>query len=192
MAEQIEIFNLLLYYHVFDMLSDDEGASEQLFRHAFDSLIIFSPLYKRLNAPKVENFAENVVPTFSNDNFRRHFRINTTAFSILLDQFNANLQRKKGICFRFPRISNCLFDCGISAIWRASERHQIYLMCLQAQRMIAFELIATNASKYIQWPSQERLNCFSQEFQNKSGLPGIVGIVDGTQSTWWRKRLYKS
>ena len=80
----------MVQMHVLEEFLDHD---EDIDNHDDDDIIpiVLALYFNRRTVPKIENYAERVIPMFTLDDFRQHFRISRTTFEIILQQIGENL-----------------------------------------------------------------------------------------------------
>ncbi|KAB0793030.1 hypothetical protein PPYR_12650 [Photinus pyralis] len=137
--------------------------------------------------PKVEGFAEDIVPRFSGRQFQQHFRITVTTFEDLIIKISAihvseirvghpEMAIDKQLLITIWSLSNLesfrsvadRFGISKSTCWDV-----LYRTC----KML---LQANERYKIITWPNAARSLIISEHFRQLNGFPGIIGAIDGT------------
>ncbi|XP_062609347.1 uncharacterized protein LOC134271110 [Saccostrea cucullata] len=176
----------MLCFFMFESLLDD---TEDEFTYEYSNFLLQTGavLHHCLKAvsPRVPGYVENVIPLFSTDNFRYHYRISKEMFEEILVNIGAYLTSNHGggiegippskqllvfMCYMSNKVTmreiGHYFDIGQSTVHGVLKRVNS-----------AFN---ENLSKIIQWPDFIEQQRIAQDFQLQSGLPDIIGALDGT------------
>jgi len=135
--------------------------------------------------PKVQGFVENIVSNWSDNEFRRHFRINRNVFEHLLTAIRENLTKlyhggflpvppNKQLLIFIWYLSNQDSQREIALLFGVSEW---FVHC--CIRHVA-EILIASKNNYIIWPSHDRQLEIADNFEDIFIFPGIVGALDGT------------
>ncbi|XP_021340220.1 putative nuclease HARBI1 [Mizuhopecten yessoensis] len=123
---------------------------------------------------------------FDDREFKRDFRITRNTFDILLNEVVPHIESTDRPCGRDPLKPNhklLIFlwymanqDCmrEISRLFNVSKSS--VFSCV---REVSFAL-CNEMQKYIHWPDQTEQDEAAEEIKNSTGIPGVVGFIDGT------------
>ncbi|CAN7945081.1 unnamed protein product, partial [Ixodes hexagonus] len=127
----------------------------------------------------IEDYVPNVVPRYSDQQFKEHFRMHRSTFEVLV-----RITQERVVSERMSRIPVAtkilmtLWLLGNQESFRGvADRFGVNKGVLS---YVAKQIIATwadAAADFIQWPAQPWE--VSLEFARKWGFPGVVGAVDG-------------
>ncbi|XP_055921096.1 putative nuclease HARBI1 isoform X1 [Eupeodes corollae] len=124
------------------------------------------------------NYYEVVIPDYSLEEFRCHFRMSRSCFSDLMTKIG-NLkcvhQLEKKLLYTIWTLSKqeSFLSSGDRFNLAPSSAHNSFCEIL--------DLLCSLLAQYIKWPSISQYNDISRVFREKSGgyIPGIVGAIDG-------------
>ncbi|XP_072400223.1 uncharacterized protein [Diabrotica undecimpunctata] len=133
-----------------------------------------------------ENYVENTVPSYSNQEFFEHFRVSKQVASNLSEKFknSTHFSHQMGEFGKITALQYVLvylwFAGYEAASYRdVSDRFNISLSSLRKIIVRMTYFLSNLAPEIIQWPNfQERINierCFRQ-----NGFPGAIGAIDGS------------
>ncbi|XP_070548887.1 putative nuclease HARBI1 [Ptychodera flava] len=140
---------------------------------------------RRKFVPRIRNFAEDVVPQYSLQDFCVHFRLGKGIFVFVLERI-ANLllmEHAGGRSQVSPEKQLLVF------IWYMVNQESIrevgHIFNLSKSTVHGIIKRVTKAviaemKDVIRWPTHDMQREISQHFQLQHGLPGIAGIIDGT------------
>ncbi|XP_054921067.2 putative nuclease HARBI1 [Dermacentor andersoni] len=112
--------------------------------------------------PKVVGFIEDVVRQYSDDEFRRHFRLSRPVAEKLIADFAASsMYAANKTCMRNVASR---FDLSESSVYRILHRVADFLLTL-GQSLIKFPADLENLTR---------------SFEKVSGMPDVVGCIDGS------------
>ncbi|KAK3925307.1 Protein ANTAGONIST OF LIKE HETEROCHROMATIN PROTEIN 1 [Frankliniella fusca] len=103
--------------------------------------------------------------TFRDYSFKLHFRMSRAVFQILVETVGNHLVERG----RLVRRRTPLQDILLMVIWIMATPDTFRSVALR-------EL----ADRFISWPNEHERDQISGAFQRVSGLPGVVGCIDGT------------
>lgn len=137
---------------------------------------------------RIRGYVEEVAPKYTNEEFRRKFRMSVGTFILL-----CNLLRQcpelvtKGIGGREPlSVEKQLYITlwylgGTDSINRVADRFGISESSVILSRRRVMNAVLNNLlSKIISWPANQMLQESVANFRSRNGFPGIVGALDGT------------
>lgn len=188
MAVQISEFtNFTILSSIFELMDDssDDDSDRIVGEDDFPIVAAAAHAYRRVYVPKIEQFYENVVSNFTDQDFEYHFRLSHRTFHLLLQKYAHLIE------------GDVLYRGGYEVI-PAEKRLAVFIWYIANQssmRQVAIkfglskgtvqkvvhhvaEVLSENCDQIIQWPNAERRRSISEGFGND--LPGIIGIVDGT------------
>ncbi|KYN02346.1 Putative nuclease HARBI1 [Cyphomyrmex costatus] len=181
MAEKLVILELAKHLIASDSDSDSESEEE------IESLLIMT-FYKKclmLHA-RCANYVENVVPLYTDIEFKMHFRMKRSTFQFLLELLKPQLCKQSKEFGRHPispekqlliaiwtmvtsnsyRCVSDRFDVGKATAWRSVQR--------------VVNALYANVTKFIRWPTREKAEKTIETIQRNQTFPGVIGAIDGT------------
>ncbi|XP_063436630.1 putative nuclease HARBI1 [Mytilus trossulus] len=165
-------------------LDDDDDTDNLLYAAAVSgyqnlSLCYISILKKRNKIPRILNYAETVIPEYSNEEFRRRFRMNKETFLVLVEQLRGSRNYKtisleKQVLIFLKYVSSQMTLQAIADYFGVCE-YSVFQIVKCLANVICEKLLA----QYIRWPSNNQVQENVQKFSQK-GFPGVIGAIDGT------------
>ncbi|XP_068758073.1 putative nuclease HARBI1 [Montipora capricornis] len=177
---------MLLLYEMLDesieeeLLNDDEGDI-----HLIGAIIPFM----RRDLIRNVSFFEVVVPCYSLDEFRGHFRMTRNTFESLSQELAAtgsiphgNRFGRKAIPLQKQVLIFVWFISNLDAMRSVSDRFDVTLSSLERILKRVTEAIVALRREYIKWPRDDEMEVIMQNFelQTLPGFPRIIGVIDGT------------
>ena len=155
--------------------SDEELETATDFAFTASSCVL-----KRECIPKVQNFADTV-ESFTDYDFKKHFRIAKSTFDIVLDKVNPFLPQTEITESSETQLQIFLWYLSN----QCSMREISNLFCISISTVHACISRVASAlcdirNLIIRWPSQQRQQDIAASFAAKSGMEGICGAIDGT------------
>nr|XP_012233082.1 PREDICTED: putative nuclease HARBI1 [Linepithema humile] len=139
---------------------------------------------ERRKLPRLKNYVENIVPAYSDQQFKSHFRISRGTFKFILAIIASRLKRiRTGLAMISPQKQFLI------AIWRMATPDSYRSICEKFDVSKATALNATRrvvralynlAPTVIKWPSGNNVNEVWTGFEAVSDFPKIIGAIDGT------------
>lgn len=148
----------------------------------------FIPSTERLPAVRIREYAECIVPSYSDGSFRSHFRLSRRSAEILV-----------GLLARCPEVPSqhlrgrppvsvekqlliTLWVLGNPEVIRSvSDRFNVTKSSVfRIVRRICRAIVNNLAAQFICWPKGDRVKKVMEQFQRKQGLPHCIGVIDGT------------
>ena len=128
-----------------------------------------------------------VVSSYSDRDFWRHFRVSRATFHNILDfmrdeSFRSNVVYRGG--FEPMENSEMLLIClqylgnqGAIRLWadKFDRTESTVFNCIR----IVCEFLFQKQSHFIRWPSIAEVRGVAEQFRRRSGFPGVVGALDG-------------
>ncbi|XP_011686365.1 PREDICTED: putative nuclease HARBI1, partial [Wasmannia auropunctata] len=134
--------------------------------------------------PRLKNYVEVIIPQYSKNQFKSHFRIFPGTFDFILSLISSKLTRKKPGC---PTISPK--KQLMIAIWKMATPDSYRSICekfdvgkataLKSVRRV-MKALTELAPHFITWPNEERAKEIHNGFFAISAFPKVLGAIDGT------------
>ncbi|KAK7474793.1 hypothetical protein BaRGS_00033974 [Batillaria attramentaria] len=130
---------------------------------------------------RIENFVEVVVPKYSDNQFKEHFRMYPDAFEVLCQWLAPYLPTEKTLSHE-KKLLATLWLLGNPESYRGvADRFGIHKGTLHHIVHRVCDVLVDRRDETIKWPhSQAELQHLAADFENACGFPGAVGAVDGT------------
>lgn len=136
--------------------------------------------------PRIEQYVERVVPRYSAEEFKSHFRLYPATFEDVLSMVgptifppNVTVGRK-----RIPARKQLLL-----ALWHMATPDSYRSVCekfnvgrataLRTIRRVT-QALCDLAPEFIKWPTGDDATSVMEEFERHSAFPRIIGAIDGT------------
>ncbi|KAG0423517.1 hypothetical protein HPB47_000709 [Ixodes persulcatus] len=127
----------------------------------------------------IEGFVVEVVPRYTDIQFKEHFRMYRSTFEVLVQLTDSNVN--KTIAAKIPTASKVLMTLwllGNQVSYREiTGRFGVRKSTLHFIVAEVVSVGARHASSMMQWPTQDAL--VAGHFERKWKFPGVVGAVDG-------------
>lgn len=135
--------------------------------------------------PKSSSFWDEIVSVWSNNEFKKNFRLSRTTFRYLCSQLQPHLQKKTVV--RTPlsaekRLAVALWRLGTNVEYRTISHLfgvGISTVCV-AVHEVCGAIVQILLRKYVKMAEGEQLKAVVSGFDNKWKFPQCVGAVDGT------------
>ncbi|KAK3933187.1 Putative nuclease [Frankliniella fusca] len=154
----------LILRHLIEDESESSSSDEELDileRFLPDAL----PVRRRRKVPRLENYVEEVMPLWTDSDFKSHFRMSRATFEYVLGVIGNRLARNQpGLAMISPEKQFLI------AIWRMATPDSYRVT----------RALVTLAPALIRWPRQERCVTIAQGFEAISAFPKTIGAIDGT------------
>ncbi|XP_034317149.2 uncharacterized protein [Magallana gigas] len=144
-------------------------------------------LERRRYNPRLEGFSENIVPQFDSKQFLRHFRVNPEIFYLIMNSIVHSLTDDNawpgGVEPILPEKKLLVFlwyMANQETLREVSNTFAIGTTTVHEIIMAVSETVNENLVNVINWPDANTQQAISRQFQLQSGLPGIIGCLDGT------------
>ncbi|XP_014468367.1 PREDICTED: putative nuclease HARBI1 [Dinoponera quadriceps] len=134
--------------------------------------------------PQIDDYVEHIVPSLSSVEFQYNFRMKPSTFEFLLHEIGEKLIRSRHGNDMVPADKQLLLT-----LWRfatpdpyssLNQRFNVgQATAIRTVRRVS-KAICTLSPKYIVWPSGSKVSDVTLGFSQISGLPDIIGIIDGT------------
>lgn len=136
---------------------------------------------------RVRGYVEEVVPAYTDEDFRRIFRMNRTTFSFLLEHLETlpELQplghgRRDPISIQKQLLITLWYVGGTDPQRKIADRFGVSESTAVVCRDKIISALIGMRQNIIRWPNAQELQTEEQLFQRRNGFPGIVGAIDGT------------
>ncbi|XP_033747150.1 putative nuclease HARBI1 [Pecten maximus] len=183
MADPVETAAaLVIIEELFDS-SDDEDSSVTVPLHF--GLIALSMPDERA---KIRRYAEEVIPMYTDEVFRRLFRMSRDTFSVLVDFITEcpDWQRHHTGGYDPIPVDKQLYVTlwylgGTDTINKIADRFGIgEASVIECRKRIIKTILNHLKSRFIKWPSPGEMAEEADVFSQRNGFPGIIGALDGT------------
>ncbi|XP_018396136.1 PREDICTED: putative nuclease HARBI1 [Cyphomyrmex costatus] len=163
--------------------SDEESSDES---DSAEIVNIINDYYERIPKVHCQNYIENVVWQYTDNDFKSHFRLSRQTFIFLLELLSPQLSKQSEGCGRYtissektlllaiwmmatPNSYRCVadrFGVGKGTAWRSVQKvvHALY----------------SHLNAFIKWPDAERADEISTYIKNKYKFPKVIVAIDGT------------
>ncbi|CAG5083706.1 Similar to At3g55350: Protein ALP1-like (Arabidopsis thaliana) [Cotesia congregata] len=136
--------------------------------------------FKKEPIPRLQNFVEEVIPAFTDKEFKSHFRLCRSTFNFILNTIKPSLTRKISGSPMIPPEKQLLI-----AIWKMAtpdsyRYNEKILLKFQFCRSVIKLTLVEIAPHLITWPENEKFEEISNQFEATSGFPKVIGAIDGT------------
>lgn len=136
--------------------------------------------------PKNENYFEETVPQFSDDQFINHFRISRELATQLSNRYetSGHYHYQEGDSMKITPLKTILaflwFAGNQAATFRdVSDRFGITISSLHKIVRRVTYFLSNLSVEVIKWPTNEEQILIEEHFRQNE-FPGIIGIMDGT------------
>lgn len=163
----------------FDMIVGNENEMELEYWNVYLNLVNNT---ERL--PRLKNFVEDVIPAYSDKEFKSHFRMSRSTFTFVLNAIKASLIREISGHKMIPPDQQLYI-----AIWKMATPDSYRSICQKFDVSFAGALLSVRrvttalvkiAPNFIMWPENEKFAVIANEFRASSGFPNVIGAIDGT------------
>lgn len=146
-------------------------------------------IYFRLGDEKqrIRGYVENVIPGYTDEDFRRMFRMKPETFEILLGHLKTlpEIQplghgRRDPISIEKQLLITLWYLGGIDSIRKIADRFGVSESTVVMCRNKIIAALIGMRKNFIKWPNNMETQREEQEFNRRNGFPGIIGAVDGT------------
>lgn len=149
------------------------------------NLTIFALLNHKRFIPRINNYAENIVPLFDAALFRSHFRVTPAVYDIILREVQGSIVSKHGGGTEQIEPSKQLliflaYMASQESLREISVQFGVGIKTVHDVVKSMSYAINTLLIRIIDWPSIQTQQAISRDFQLQSGIPGIIGALDGT------------
>ncbi|KAJ1528142.1 hypothetical protein ONE63_008056 [Megalurothrips usitatus] len=181
--QQLLIGVNLILREIINMDSYSSSSDEEL-----DVLERFLPdllrVRRRRKVPRLENYVEEVMPRWTDSDFKSHFRMSRETFEYVLGVIADRLRRREpGLPMISPEKQFLI------TIWRMATPDSYRSLCekfnvsrstaLATVRRVTKALVNI-APAVIRWPSRDGCQAYWQGFEAISAFPKVIGAIDGT------------
>ncbi|XP_024874056.1 protein ANTAGONIST OF LIKE HETEROCHROMATIN PROTEIN 1-like [Temnothorax curvispinosus] len=176
--------------NVFLQFVADDGLNMNIVGNIIDNLIqplpeIDNLIHAQRQEAKTRNaeYFELTIPTYTDDQFREHFRMTRITFEVLLnvvgnhiqnDQLNINIPLNKKLLFTIWLLSKP------ESFLAVGDRFDIPTSTGYGIFKSIISTLAELMPQYVQWPNAAQQAISSQIFEERSrGIQNVVGAIDG-------------
>ncbi|KAH7955277.1 hypothetical protein HPB52_000081 [Rhipicephalus sanguineus] len=159
--------------------SDEEALEAGVYEHVFD--VMFRPPDKK---PKVEHFVDDVVRQYSDEEFRRHFRLSRRVATELIAGFASspmcptdNHDGKAAKSAETHILSFIWYAANKTCMRDVADRFNLAESTVHRVLQRVADYLCTLGPTVLTFPRD--LEKLSRDFEKVSGVPGVVGCIDG-------------
>ncbi|XP_020296626.1 protein ANTAGONIST OF LIKE HETEROCHROMATIN PROTEIN 1-like [Pseudomyrmex gracilis] len=183
--ELIPVFSKLLLI-LFELLYFDNEEYNSTIRDIENYIRIFlsKQSLKKYRIQRLENYVEEILPSYTNDEFKSHFRMKRSTYNYILNLIKSSLVRSKS-----GRKTISVERQFLIAIWKMATPDSYRSICekfnvgrataLKAVRRVT-KAIVKLAPIFITWPDNNRVEEIITGFAANNGFPKVIGAIDGT------------
>ncbi|KAI4467766.1 hypothetical protein MML48_2g00003172 [Holotrichia oblita] len=133
---------------------------------------------------RIENYVDKIIPNFTNEQFRQHFRMNRSTFEQLLPLISLSISTT-----HIGRPSIAIEKQLLSVLWilatpdsyrSVGERFNLSKSSLSENFVRIINALNKIAKTVICWPREEEMETTINAFRNIAGMDNVVGAIDGT------------
>ncbi len=143
---------------------------------------------ERQPAVRIHQYAECIVPSYSDCTFRSHFRLSRSSAETLVGLLarcpeipSQHLRGRPPVSVEMQLLITMWVLKNPETIRSASDRYNVTKSSVfRIVRRICHAIVNNLAAQFICWPSGERLKQVTEQFQRKKRLPHCIGAIDGT------------
>ncbi|CAL1672278.1 unnamed protein product [Lasius platythorax] len=164
--------------------SSDEDEEETMVN--LHTILVLSKKRKLNKRPRIEGFVERIIPRYTAEEFKTHFRLLPTTFDFILRLIGPDLNSTKTFAGRKPIPAQKQL---LMALWMMATPDSYRSACtkfdmgkataIRAMRRVTYALHSL-APRFIQWPQGERATEVMAAFKRVNAFPGVIGAIDGT------------
>ena len=148
----------------------------------------FFPSAERQPAVRIHQYAQCIVPSYSDSTFRSHFRLSHNSAEILVGLLarcpeipSQHLRGRPPVSVEKQLLITMWVLGNPETIRSVSDRFNVTKSSVfRIVRRICHAIVNNLAAQFICWPRGERLKQVTEQFQRKKGLPHCIGAIDGT------------
>ncbi|XP_015925502.1 uncharacterized protein [Parasteatoda tepidariorum] len=166
-----------------DYLSDDEEEERELLSIISEEFLIDTA---KVNTPSGHSqlYVDYIVPLYNEQEFKNYYRMTRETFNALYEKIGHTFQKTMG------RPTICPRKMILCALWMLSTRDTIKSIAerfdlskssvCDVVKRVCMSLIQ-NLSSVIKIPTLDEMQVIEEGFRLMTGIPGIIGAIDGTQ-----------
>ncbi|KAM0728725.1 Protein ANTAGONIST OF LIKE HETEROCHROMATIN PROTEIN 1 [Formica fusca] len=134
--------------------------------------------------PEAEDYVEHIIPSLSSTQFKSHFQMLPSTFEFILDEIGEKLTRSTDGNEMVPADKQLLLS-----LWRFATTDSYSAInqrfnvgkgtAVRSVRRVARALHELS-SKYIVWPTEDKIQDIVYGFFSASGFPDTIGAIGGT------------
>lgn len=169
--------------------SDDDSIDADGDRHddSSNSIDFLLPMLIREEHPKQMGYL-NVISQYSDRDFWRHFRVSRSTFEKIIDFLNS-VQFRSRVTFHGGNYPLALEEMLLITLHYLGNQGAIRTVADKFGRTesTVFNVVAevcqclfNHQNRFIRWPSAQEIPAVIENFKQKFGFPGVVGVIDGS------------
>uniref|UniRef100_A0A8D9BI24 Nuclease HARBI1 n=1 Tax=Cacopsylla melanoneura TaxID=428564 RepID=A0A8D9BI24_9HEMI len=150
-------------------------------------LLILSGQIKSYDSqPKIKDYVQKLVPSYSDVAFQSHFRMDRSSIQMMCDVISADYYKPASSRAQVPIYTVVLltvwYMANMESFRSVADRFDLNKGHAHTLMMFAAKLINKNIKLWISWPTGERAQKNMEDFNNIPGnkLKGIFGCLDGS------------
>ncbi|XP_060069389.1 putative nuclease HARBI1 [Ylistrum balloti] len=166
---------------------DDSDSNDESMETISPFICIWASLLQGDEKARIRNYVENVVPLYTDTDFRRMFRMNLSTYKALINYLQdlpglqpAGPGRRDAIPLNSQILLTLWYLGGVDTIAKIADRFGMSDSSVVLCRDRVLSAIVNLRHKLIVWPSRQEMVEEADIFSKRNGFPGIVGAIDGT------------
>ncbi|KAH7976128.1 hypothetical protein HPB52_008687 [Rhipicephalus sanguineus] len=159
-------------------------AMKKLWKLAYTNTFLTSCFGRRTRKPKVEHFVDDVVRQYSDEEFRRHFRLSRRVATELIAGFASspmcptdNHGGKAAKSAETHLLSFIWYAANKTCMRDVADRFNLAESTVHRVLQRVADYLCTLGPTVLTFPRD--LEKLSRDFEKVSGVPGVVGCIDG-------------
>lgn len=171
------MFNILLSEIVEE--DEDEDSLSSSSEDSFIEFILNSQDRNKRNC--IREYFETVVPSYTDAEFKRHFRINRDLFNELAEKYGTSEEHVSLVHYNTihykKQLAVFLWFAGHEACsYRdLADRFNLSLWTVHKTIYRVTQFISKMSDEVIQWPNLDKRNEIVTRIQEKHNFPGVIG-----------------
>ncbi|XP_060560834.1 putative nuclease HARBI1 [Ruditapes philippinarum] len=130
---------------------------------------------------RIEGYVEEIIPLYSAIDFKAHFRMSRTTFEELCMQVSPLMNQERTVTVDKKLLATLWILANPESYRSVADRFGMSKGSLHLIVISTCHSISELMEEYICFPSTRReMEAIADGFRQRSGMPGVVGAIDGT------------
>ncbi|XP_062599737.1 putative nuclease HARBI1 [Saccostrea cucullata] len=135
---------------------------------------------RRLRIPRMNNYVEEIIPKYAEEDFRRRFRMSRATFTSLLSIFlefkdKTIISMEKQLLIFIRYLTTQMTIQAIGDQFGVCE-YTVFDIVKRLANIVCRQLL----QQYIKWPVGEKVSDVVKGFKDLKNFPGVIGAIDGS------------
>lgn len=165
-----------------DLIDDSDSDNESLSDTSEDSILdILTPILEKKERHCIKGYVKDTIPTYTDDEFLTHFRVNRDLYQYLVDEFSKSsvyqaLDTIKAYSGNHHMVLFLWFAGHEGCAFRdLADRFDLAIGTVSNMIYRVTMFLSSLSTVAIKWPNEAQKIEGARIFEDKTGIPNVIG-----------------